>query len=148
MEAIRRLGWLKNTRNLGCCYLKGRSWHFSIIIFHSYPTNLTGSHPAIALPLASILVVDTSTSHVGTGFLGMSQEQTGQILGPASIVLFFSAFVKRRVAPSQAYAMLGKQIIDFLRKPRLMPDLYCVAVFLPDYPTRKNRQSETMPCDL
>jgi hypothetical protein len=40
-----------------------------------------------------ILVVDTSTSHGGTGFLGMSQEQTVQILGPASIVLFFTAFV-------------------------------------------------------
>jgi hypothetical protein len=48
---------------------------------------------AIALPLALILVVDTSTSHGGTGFLGMSQEQTVQILGPASIVLFFTAFV-------------------------------------------------------
>jgi hypothetical protein len=48
---------------------------------------------AIALALALILVVDTSTSHGGTGFLGMSQEQTGQILGAASIVLFFSAFV-------------------------------------------------------
>jgi hypothetical protein len=32
---------------------------------------------AIALALALILVIDTSTSHGGTGFLGMSQEQTG-----------------------------------------------------------------------
>jgi hypothetical protein len=44
--------------------------------------------------------------------------------------------------------MLGKQIVDFLREPRLVPDLYCVAVFLPDYPTRKSRQSETMLWDL
>jgi hypothetical protein len=61
--------------------------------FNVKPEDVLELLTAIALPLALILVVDTSTSHGGTGFLGMSQEQTGQILGPASIVLFFTAFV-------------------------------------------------------
>jgi hypothetical protein len=49
---------------------------------------------AIALALALILALDvgTNTVHAGTGFFGLSPEQTAQRLGIASILLFFSAF--------------------------------------------------------
>lgn len=46
----------------------------------------------IAIALLLILIADTSTGRGGIGFLGMNQEQSGQMLGTPSIVLFLAAF--------------------------------------------------------